>query len=265
MIDSHTHSAFSADSETPLDDLIEKAIELGLEYLAVTDHMDRDFIFCKDKPVPQLDFPKYAEAMLSAKSRYSGKIRLAFGIECGYSSDSEKMTADKIRDCPLDVVINSVHTVDNQDIYLESYYKGKTKDEIFLPYINAVEKSLSTKLPYDIIGHLGYIARKAPFEFRYADYDGLFDRIFEKMIQRGKCLEINSHVKYAKADFFPGPDLVKRYRELGGELLTFSSDAHQTVRVAEKYGKAAKIALSAGFKYFAGYMNRKPEMYRIEL
>jgi histidinol-phosphatase (PHP family) len=247
----------------PLDDLIRTAISLGLQYLAVTDHLDRDFLFCDSKDIPQIDLAPYAAAMSAAKMKYGKKIKLAFGVECGYSKDSEKMCFDELALYETDVVINSVHTVENRDVYVESYYDGKTKDEIFIPYINAIGESLEIETPYDIVGHIGYIARKAPFPFRYADYDGLFDGIFKRMIQKGKCLEINSHVKFAKADFFPGKDLVKRYKELGGELLTFSSDAHQTYRIADKYGLIAETAKSLGFKYYACYTKHKPEMFLI--
>jgi histidinol-phosphatase (PHP family) len=264
MIDSHTHSEYSADSEMPLTALIETAVGKGLEYIAVTDHLDRDFLFCKNsKEVPQLEIAPYAAAMAAAKVKYGTKIKLAFGIECGYSKDGEKMSFDELSPYKFDVIVNSIHTVENQDVYVEAYYKGKTKDEVFIPYINAIRESLETKFPYDIVGHIGYIARKAPFPFLYADYDGLFDGIFKRMIEKGKCLEINSHVKFAKADFFPGKDLVKRYKELGGELLTFSSDAHQTYRIADKYDLVAETAKSLGFKYYACYINRKPEMFLI--
>ncbi|MDR3263159.1 MAG: histidinol-phosphatase HisJ family protein [Clostridiales bacterium] len=264
MLDSHTHSEHSADSVMPLDDLISTAVRLGLSYLAVTDHMDRDFLFCKNaKSVRQLDLPAYAAAIDKAKKVYGGKIKLAFGIECGYSKASEIMCRDELKDYDFDVIINSVHSVNDEDIYIESYYKNKTKDEILLPYIRAIDESLDIEMPYDIVGHIGYIARKAPYPFEYADYDGLFDKIFKKIIQKGKCLEINSHVKFAKADFFPGISLIKRYRELGGELITFSSDAHQTFRVAEKYPLIAETAKALGFKYFAAYLSHKPEMYLI--
>jgi histidinol-phosphatase (PHP family) len=249
----------------PLDELIGAAIKKGLSYLAVTDHLDRDFMYCPKSPkIPQLDLTAYAAAVKTAKLQYSGKIRLAFGIECGYSKAALPLCQKELNQFDFDVIINSIHTVDNEDIYTASYYENKTKDEVLIPYIKAVSESLDAAFPYDIVGHLGYIARKAPYPFLYADYDGLFDEIFKKLIQKGKCLEVNSHVKYAKADFFPGTDLIVRYRELGGELITFSSDAHQPERVAEKYRLITGTLKKLGFKYLAAYLNRKPEMYKLD-
>jgi len=41
--DSHLHTAFSTDSDTPAERQIEKAISLGMRSVCITDHMDMDF------------------------------------------------------------------------------------------------------------------------------------------------------------------------------------------------------------------------------
>ena len=50
ICDFHSHTNFSADCQTAPEFMIEKAIELGLQYFCITDHMDLDF------PYPELDF-----------------------------------------------------------------------------------------------------------------------------------------------------------------------------------------------------------------
>ena len=49
IADYHTHSSFSSDSKTPLEENIKKAVDLGLSEIAVTDHIDFDY--------PDPDFP----------------------------------------------------------------------------------------------------------------------------------------------------------------------------------------------------------------
>ena len=49
IADYHTHSDFSSDSSTPLEENIKKAVDLGLREIAVTDHIDFDY--------PDPDFP----------------------------------------------------------------------------------------------------------------------------------------------------------------------------------------------------------------
>ena len=41
--DSHVHTTFSSDSDTPVRDQIERAIALGMKALYITDHQDFDF------------------------------------------------------------------------------------------------------------------------------------------------------------------------------------------------------------------------------
>ena len=50
--DCHTHTSFSADSDTPMEEMVKKALQLGLSGICFTEHMDPDY-----PPVPDdLDF-----------------------------------------------------------------------------------------------------------------------------------------------------------------------------------------------------------------
>ena len=42
--DFHLHSSFSADSDAPMRDMVEKGISLGLSAMCFTEHMDYDYI-----------------------------------------------------------------------------------------------------------------------------------------------------------------------------------------------------------------------------
>ena len=41
--DCHMHSSFSADSDTPTEDMIRRSIALGLEGICFTEHLDPDY------------------------------------------------------------------------------------------------------------------------------------------------------------------------------------------------------------------------------
>ena len=58
----------------------------------------------------------------------------------------------------------------------------------------------------------------------------------------------------------PCPEIVKRYRELGGEIITIGSDAHTAVNVGGHFDAARDILLSSGFKYYTVFTDRKKEM-----
>ena len=46
IYDCHLHTEFSGDSNTPISLQIEKAIELGMKEMCITDHHDYDSGFC---------------------------------------------------------------------------------------------------------------------------------------------------------------------------------------------------------------------------
>ena len=60
--------------------------------------------------------------------------------------------------------------------------------------------------------------------------------------------------------FNPLPEILARYRELGGELITIGSDAHVPEKVAGRFKETADILRSLGFTHYAVYKERKPLM-----
>lgn len=74
IFDSHSHTAFSADSEMQAADAIEKAREAGVG-LAFTEHLDLDY-------PGEMDFTFDPQAYWQAYEPYRGE-RLHLGIEIG--------------------------------------------------------------------------------------------------------------------------------------------------------------------------------------
>ena len=81
IYDCHLHTEFSADSETPVRDQLEKAISLGMKEICITDHHDHGSQFCPDDFT--LDLPTYIESLRKIKDEYADRIRLNIGIELG--------------------------------------------------------------------------------------------------------------------------------------------------------------------------------------
>ena len=47
--DFHMHSNFSGDSDTPMEDMITRAVSLGLTHICMTEHHDPDYIYIDDR------------------------------------------------------------------------------------------------------------------------------------------------------------------------------------------------------------------------
>ena len=116
-------------------------------------------------------------------------------------------------------------------------------------------------------GHLDYIARYVPNQsvpFSYRDYSDLIDAILKSIIEDGKGIEMNmSGYRYGLGMPNPCPDILKRYRELGGEIITVGSDAHTPENVGLRFEKAGEHLVQAGFKYYTVWKERKPVFIKI--
>ena len=58
-------------------------------------------------------------------------------------------------------------------------------------------------------------------------------------------------------------EIIRRYRELGGEIITVGSDAHQPDHIAYQYEDAGRILEQCGFRYYTIFIGRKPKFLKI--
>lgn len=87
----------------------------------------------------------------------------------------------------------------------------------------------------------------------------VIEAILREIISSGKGIEINTGSLYRGMDYaHPHIEILKLYKELGGEILTFGSDAHDNIHLGYSFSDAAKLAKSLGFKYYCTYSQLKP-------
>lgn len=262
MIDSHSHSLLSHDGKASITALRDKAVELGVQYLAITEHLDRDYLYCglsKERFIRQLNLEKYQREFAKVKAETNG-IYLAYGIEASYMRQAENRYLKELNQYPFDVIINSVHSIYKGDMYLGKAFKHP-RDEVYNAYLDAVLDSVNAPYDYDIVGHIGYVARYAPYPQKSICTPGFkdkIDNILHKIIQLDKTIECNTNIRLADFTFLPELPLLQRYKELGGKRITFSSDAHTPDRIGDKYSQTCEIVKSLGFTHWTIYKQRLP-------
>ncbi len=83
---------------------------------------------------------------------------------------------------------------------------------------------------FDVLGHMDYIVRYGRHqakEYNWKNCSDLIDEILRWLIEHGKGIEMNmAGFKYGLGFCHPYPEIIRRYRELGGEIITVDSDAH---------------------------------------
>ena len=152
------------------------------------------------------------------------------------------------------------------DIYYPQFFDGKEKKEIYSKYLLTIYESLRA-YDYDIIGHIGYIMRKAPYKnkkLEYSDHSDVLDEILKSIISKNKTIELNTHSEGTGLNFFPTSEILKRYKELGGTNVSFGSDAHSKFDIGRNYKFAAEGAKEYGFDYWTCYTERRENKIKID-
>lgn len=251
LSDLHTHSTFSTDGKSQLVDMVSAAKAQTLRYYGVSEHFDLDDYSIKLYGV--IDEKAYFSCARKLQTQYNNDMfTFLAGGEFNYVSDDgvcQQFVALSQKYRP-DFVVNSVHIVDGEECFRHEYFAGKTKQYAYTRYLQQVLRSLDAPYRYDIVGHIGYVSRNAPYEdksIRYTDYSTLYDEILIKIIQKNVILEVNSSSRGAGCDFLPDTDVLYRYYQLGGRKISFGSDAHFTERIADKREIVCKALKAIGF------------------
>lgn len=260
-IDSHLHTSFSADSDTPPRLQIERAIALGMPSLCITDHQDFD------GPPDVMDFTfdtaAYWDTLLRLKEEYRDRIELRIGVELGIQPDIPTDLASYAASWPFDFVIGSVHFCEGMDPYYPKFYKGRPEEAAYRSYFETELQGFQAYDCFDVAGHLDYVVRYGPNKnalYTYEKYRDIFDEILNVLIEKGKGLECNTAgFKAGLGHPHPTEAILKRYREMGGEILTLGSDAHRPEHMAFHFDQIGDLLKSCGFRYYTVFKERKPE------
>lgn len=261
--DCHIHTEFSGDSETPMKAQLDRAVSLGIEQVCITDHNDFDVVSDIDF---NLDFPGYFREIERLREVYYPKITLLAGVEQGLQEHLKNYLDEISRKYPFDFIIGSVHFIDGLDPYYPEYFEKNGKSS-YSRYFETILQCIKEIKSYDSLGHLDYIVRYGAdkgLSYSYGEYADQTDEILKTLITDGKALECNTS-PFAGGSSEPNPcrDVLVRYRELGGELITIGSDAHSTENIGCGFDRAGDLLKSCGFEYYAVYKNRKPIMHRL--
>ncbi len=269
FFDNHIHSNFSPDSKAAIEQYALQALNLGLGGISITDHLDIDAPLREcDKENPFIFDPIERNKEIDRIAQ-AYNINIFKGIEVGLQPQSLGKIKDFTSRYEFDSVIASLHFIDGEDPYFGEYYIGK---EAKYAYGHAYEIMYRTAVEYndfDILGHFDYIARYAPYENRnitYREYSDVLDPLLKFLAQEGKTFEINTKTYREQNGYTPELDLdiLKRFRELGGEAISLGSDAHEPHRVAENFEKFGTIVKECGFKWLVHFEKRKPIYTKID-
>ena len=263
--DIHLYSQYSFDSQELMENQVKRAVETGLPVMCFTDHIDWDF------PIPEMifdyDVDQYMEEIASLQERYSSRIRILKGVELGMQPQLGDRYRELLQKYPFDYAISSQHLVEKKDPYYPEIFEEYGDAGVFRKYFEETYENLQAFHDADTLGHLDYVVRygqNGAGEYSFRRYGEIIDEILKLLIRHDIALEVNS-AGIRKGLGFPNPhpDVIRRYRELGGKLITVGSDAHVSEDVGRDFPLLEQILKAAGFTETCYFVERTPVFLKI--
>ncbi|MCL1794634.1 MAG: histidinol-phosphatase HisJ family protein [Oscillospiraceae bacterium] len=265
-VDYHVHSrkSFDAAGAASIESIYRSASEKGLDDIALCDHYDVNWIVKGENP--EIDFSDSQKQMEAARERYSGaakKLRFLLGIELGQPNQCPEKAAEVLGKYDFDFVLCSLHNARNeQDFYYMDYKNTNILNlmAIFEKYLEELCE-LANWGSYHSLAHITYPLRyffRNNIHIKTEKYTDLYIKLFGLIIGRGIALEVNaSGLRKPINKPCPPFDLLKLYREMGGELVTVGSDAHNVSDIYSGIPYICEKLRSLGFKYICKMENGK--------
>ena len=258
--DFHTHTTFSTDGTQALEEMAKSAFEKGLKTICFTEHNDFDY------PDGEflLDTEAYRNELFRVRDEFSGKIEILFGVELGLMKHLGERLRKYAGEWDFDFVIGSTHLIDGKDPYFPEYFSELGQKNGILRYFESIIENIGAFSDFDVCGHIDYAVRYSPEKsYNPVDYREVIDEILRKILSAGKGIEINTAgLRKGLSHANPHPFILKRYRELGGEIITVGSDAHNAVDIAADFDAAESFLKDAGFEYYTVFRQRKPQFVK---
>ena len=269
--DCHMHSSFSADSDTSMEDMIREAICRGLTGICFTEHLDPDYPPTPDNEIFELDLDGYRETLFRLREKYQKELQIHFGIELGLQPHLNSYFHKLLKTMPFDFVIGSSHIVHGYDPYYKEYFKGREESACYREYFESILENLHAFSEMDVYGHIDYIVRYGPNQnkyYTYERYQDILDEILRTVIARGRGIELNTGgFHYGLGEPNPCRAVIRRYRELGGEIITVGADAHGPEKIAYDFDRLLQYLQTAVLStiLYSKTVNRNLSNYNFQI
>ena len=226
-----------------------------IDVLAITDHADfaaGDSCF---------DPKTYLEHLHRVKATCK-QLQLICGVELGIQAEHAELCRKFMRGHDFDFVIGSMHRACELDFYCGEFYQKHTNiDDCWQVYLQEALRAVKAYNDFDVFGHLDIIRRYNITKHTLIPEKllPLLDELLLWLINNGKGIEINtSGLRYGLDSVHPNTALLKRYRQLGGTIVTIGSDSHASTTIGQNFALAVELLKTTGFTKLTWFEKRQP-------
>ncbi|MEU4244398.1 PHP domain-containing protein [Actinoplanes sp. NPDC026619] len=262
--DGHVHSEWSWDAPLgSMERTCARAVEIGLPAVAFTEHVDHTVWSAVEDNLddhphlkalrtpaltitpPRLDVDGYLECVQRCRDRFPG-LRIITGIEVGEPHWHPEAVAAVLAAGQFDRVLGSLHCMPLDDGFAEppGQFRQHAPADVVRNYLAELPRLIAGSDVFGVLAHIDYVARYWPDEegpFDPHAFEDEFRVALRALADSGRVLEVNTRRS-------PRPELVRWWREEGGDAVSFGSDAHLPERLAQNFTEAVAMVEAHGFR-----------------
>jgi histidinol-phosphatase (PHP family) len=271
--DGHVHSEWSWDAENgSMERTCARAVELGLPAVAFTEHADpggwavlasdldeyphlKAFV-TEDRapgdPVggtlrpPRLDVDGYLTSVQRCRDRFPD-LQIISGIELGEPHRDRDGVAQLLAAGRFERVLGSLHCLPDGDQFSEmpNLFRQRLPADVIRDYLAELVRLIEGSDAFAVLAHIDYALRYWPESagpFEVHAFEAEFRHALQVLAASGRTLEVNTRGQLPA-------EIVRWWREEGGQTVTFGSDAHAPTGLARGFTEATAIVEAAGFRH----------------
>lgn len=272
LADMHVHTAHSHDAFISMERMLQGGIDNGMHVMAIADHCD--VTRCENDPDWDI-YTNIKEACAEVEElnkKYSDQCLLLKSVELGdgvwYPEQSYKVATQ----LPYDVIVGATHAVRceaaeaipiKEKWYSKIEFQDMTEeqfDDFMKNYFDDMLTMVETQ-NIDIMAHI--LCGICYYRYRYniykdvRPYEKQITTILKAIIRKGIAMEMENQLFEEVEGEYPYYWIVEKFYELGGYLVTLSSDAHDPKSVGKNYEHRIQMLKKAGFTHMLYYKDRK--------
>lgn len=258
LCDYHIHSSFSDDSVYPMEEVVKKAIALGLDEICFCEHTDFGM-----KPNQVCDYPAFFAELKRCQQLYGKQIRLKAGAEFGMQVHTIPQYEQVFSTYSFDFILLSCHQIDNKEFWNQDYQRGKTQEQYNIAYYEEIYQVMKHYHNYSVLAHLDAIKRDDKCGiYPFSKTSDIIEKILRLAIQENKGIEVNtSSFRYQLPDLTPCREILSLYYELGGRIITLGSDSHKEEHLGAHFHEVIAALKAIGFTQYCTFQNMVPTFH----
>jgi histidinol-phosphatase (PHP family) len=260
-LDGHVHSEWSWDAVAGnMEATCARAVELGLPAVAFTEHVDHTRWLVTEADVDPrargergpgtftagpLDVEGYLAALARCRDLFPD-LHLVSGVELGEPHWHAEAVAGVLAAGGFERVLGSLHSLPQGIAAAEppELFRRRAAAEVVRSYLVELATMVEQTSVFEVLAHLDYPLRHWPpaaGPFEVAAFEEELRHALSTLAVSGRVLEVNT-----KGPMLP--EVVRWWREEGGKVVTFGSDAHRPEVLGQRLSEAVAMVEAHGFR-----------------